>query len=412
VQLRRCIKKNMKILIVNVNAHTGSTGKISYGLYRYLTRHGHEVKLCCRGVVEPSIDDRNIIAITNKLELYYSSFMSKLTGYEGIHNYFSTKKLLNIIRTFNPDVVQLFNLPGHYVNIFSLLEYLKRHNIKTVYSMMDDYAFAGKCTFVYDCNKFLTECGHCPYYKDYPFSYFFDFSKSIFKRKKRIYQGFNSLTITGVRWSCKMAQQSALTNHLPIVRIDHPINYTEVFYPRKVEGLKEKLGIPSSNIVILTATTALFARKGGYYFVDLAKRLREHKNLTFVFVGYDRTDWELPSNLITIGFVASQSELAEYYSLADVYICTSLADTFPTTCLNALGCGTPIIGFKTGGVPDMAPEPFGKYVEPKDVDTLAVECLKVKAKDKSIIEKTRKYAIASYSEEVIYEKFLNLYNAK
>lgn len=402
----------MKILIVNVNAHTGSTGKISYGLYRYLKQHGHEVKLCCRGVIEPKLDDSNIIAITNKLELYYSSFMSKLTGYEGIHNYFATKKLINIIRTFNPDVVQLFNLPGHYVNIFSLLEYLKKYNIRTVYSMMDDYAFAGKCTFVYDCDKFLTECGHCPYYKDYPFSYFFDFSRSIFKRKKKIYQGFKNLTITGVKWSCGMAKQSALTKELPIIHIDHPIDYNDVFYPRQSDKLKAKLGIPSNNIVVLTATTAMFARKGGCYFVELAKKLKDRNNISFVFVGYDRSDWKLPSNLITVGFVASQDELAEYYSLADVYVCTSLADTFPTTCLNALGCGTPIIGFKTGGVPDMAPEPFGKYVEPKDVDSLAAECLKVKTKDETTIKETREYAIGAYSEEVVYNKFLNLYKAE
>jgi len=397
-------------MIINVNSHLGSTGKISYGLYRYLQNKGHDVKLCCRGVLEPSVNDDNIISLTSKTELYYSNFMSRLTGYEGIYNYFSTRKILNVLNGFKPDVVHLLNLPGHYVNIFTLLEFLKNNKIKTVYSMMDDYAFAGKCTFVRDCEKFKTECGPCPYYKDYPYSYFFDFSKSIFHKKKSIYEGFESLTITGVKWSCEMAKKSALTKNVPIVHVDHPINYEDVFYPHNCNELKEKLNIPATNKVVLTAVSAKIAWKGGVYFLELAKRMQDCKDFTFVFVGYDRDDWEIPSNMITIGFVASQDELATYYSMADVYICTAIADTFPTTCLNALGCGTPLIGFKTGGVPYMAPAPLGRYVDAKDVNALEKECRNIRKKDEEMSSKTREYAVKTYSESVIFEKFLNIYN--
>ena len=91
----------------------------------------------------------------------------------------------------------------------------------------------------------------------------------------------------------------------------------------------------------------------------------DRKDITFVFVGYNRSDWDIPSNMITVGYVSSQDKLAEYYSMADLYVCTSLADTFPTTCLNALGCGTPLLGFKAGGVPYCASEPYGTFVEVK-----------------------------------------------
>ena len=400
----------MKIVIINVNSHIGSTGKISYGLYRYLQDRGHDVKLCCRGVLEPPINDNNIISLTSKLELYYANFMSKLTGYEGIHNYFATRKLLKILTESKPDVVHLLNLPGHFVNIFTLLEHLKKTNTRTVFSMMDDYAFTGKCTFVKDCEKYMKECGPCPYYKEYPYSYFFDFSKRIFRRKKRIYEGFDELTITGVKWSCEMAKKSVLTRNIPIVHVDHPINYDEVFYPRDYKELKEKLSIPASNKVVLTAVSAKAVRKGGIYFLELAKRMQDCLDFTFVFVGYNRDDWEIPSNMITIGYVASQDELAKYYSMADVYICTALSDTFPTTCLNALGCGTPLIGFNTGGVPYMAPEPIGRYVDAKDVDALERECRQLTKKGKDIITRTRNYAVNTYSEPVIFEKFLKIYN--
>ena len=174
----------MKVVIVNVNSHTTSTGKIAYGLYKFLKEKGDEVRLVCRGALEQKIQDVDIISLDSKIEVYYSLFMSKLTGYEGVHNYFATVKLLRIIQIFKPDIVHLLNLPGHYVDIFTLLEFLKKNHIKTVYSMMDDYPFAGKCTFVKDCDRFISGCGDCPNLHDYPSSYFLISREKSFKEKK------------------------------------------------------------------------------------------------------------------------------------------------------------------------------------------------------------------------------------
>lgn len=399
----------MKVLIVNVNSHTGSTGKIAHGLYRYLQKNGDEVMLCCRGTQESPLLDANIIELDSKIEVCYSSVMSRLTGYDGIYNPIATTKLIHLIERFFPDVVHLMNLPGFYISTFRLLEYLKKKRIRTVYSMMDDYPFAGKCTFVRDCKNFISQCGNCPYLHEYPSSLFFDFSGHIFNRKKVIYSGFEELIFTGVQWSCIMARQSALTKNSHIVHVDHPVNYEEVFYPRDARALKAELGIPPTSKVVLTAVSAKAERKGGIYFLELAKRMQEAKDICFVFVGYDRNDWEIPTNMITVGYVKSQELLATYYSMADLYVCTSLADTFPTTCLNALGCGTPLLGFKAGGVPYCAEEPYGKFVPVKDVDALEKECGKVIFKENSLSMLIRQYALDRYSESVIFKKFRDIY---
>lgn len=402
--------RHMKVLIVNVNSHTGSTGKIAYGLYRYLQKNGDEVKLCCRGTQEAPLQDKDIIELDSIIEVYYSSIMSRLTGYDGIFNPIATTKLIHIIDEFLPDVVHLMNLPGFYVSIFRLLEYLKQKRIRTIYSMMDDYPFAGKCTFVRDCEKYTSQCGNCPYLSDYPPSLLFDFSKQIFKRKKEIYDGFEELTITGVQWSCQMARKSALTKNNHIVHVDHPVNYDDVFYPRDAAALKTELGIPLTTKVVLTAVSARAERKGGRYFLELARRMSDRKDVIFVFVGYDRDDWDVPTNMVTVGYVKSQDLLAKYYSMADLYVCTSLADTFPTTCLNALGCGTPLLGFKAGGVPYSAEEPYGKFVTVKDVDSLEKECRNLKAKDAESSALIRQYALERYSESVVFKKFRGIYD--
>lgn len=401
----------MKILIVNVNSHIESTGKIVYGLYKYLISQGHEVKLCYRGIREDRIDDANLIPLSNDIQCKISGFMSKVFGYEGIFSPLATRKQIGIIENFRPDVVHLFNLPGYYLNHFALLEYLKEKKIPTVYSMMDEFVYTGKCTYPFNCEKFMTECMNCPQVHGYPESWFFDNSNRIFKRKQKIYKDWDLLTITGIEWSCDKARKSAIAGSNRLEVIPHPINSKTLYVPRVTSDLRKKLGIPDDNIVILTATDAADERKGAKYYIELAKKLENRKDISFVFVGYNRTDFEIPSNMYTTGFVSDQNLLAEYYSLADLYVCVSLADTFPTTCLNALACGTKVLGFIAGGVPYCAPKEYGTFVPICDVDALVEHVSIIKKKTQNEIDATRNFACSTYSEEVVNGKFYEVYNS-
>lgn len=400
----------MKILIVNVNAHEASTGKIAYGLYSYLKKKGDEVILCHRGVKEEPLDDPHIIRLSDKFQCYTTAFLSHLLGYEGIFSPLTTRKLISIIEDFKTDVVHLLNLPGYYVNHYYLLEYLKKKKIPTVYSMMDEFLYTAKCTYTLGCEKFMTECNHCPQKKAYPESWLFDFSRQQFNRKKKIYANFPELTITGVEWSCNMAKRSAISRDNKMEIIDHPINCDTLYTPRDTSALRKKYGILATNRVLLTAVPASVERKGGKYFLEIANRMKSIKDITFVFVGYDRNDWKIPENMITVGYVTSQDLLAEFYSLADLYVCTSIADTFPTTCLNSLACGTPVLGFIAGGVPYCAPADFGTFVEVGDVTSLIDIASATTKKTENSIKATREYACARYSEEVIYDKFYRIYH--
>ena len=401
----------MKILIVNVNSHIESTGKIVYGLYNYLKLKGNEVRLCYRGIREPKLDDANIIPLSNDVQCKISGLFSKLFGYEGIFSPLSTRKLIKEIEIFKPDVVHLFNLPGYYLNHFKVLEYLKEKRIPTVYSMMDEFVYTGKCTYPYDCEKFKVECKDCPQIHAYPESWFFDNSNRIFKRKQQIYKDWDLLTITGIEWSCNKARMSAISSGNRLEVIPHPINSKTLYTPKDSTTLRRKLGIPDDNIVILTVTDAADERKGAKYYIELAERLQTRKDISFVFVGYNRSDFVIPSNMRTTGFVSDQNLLAEYYSLADLYVCVSLADTFPTTCLNALACGTKVLGFNAGGVPYCAPKEFGTFVPVCDVDALANHVARIKKKTLRDIETTSEFANNTYSEEVVDGKFHKVYES-
>ena len=400
----------MNILVINVNAYLSSTGRIVQNLYNYLKDDGHDVKVCYRGTLEKRIDNVDFIAISKKWYFYLAVFFSRLTGLESHFNYVETRKVYKLIRKFKPDIVQLYNLHGNYINSYRLLNYLKKHKMNVVYSMVDEFPYMGKCPFPIDCERFKTECCQCPQKKVYPTSWFFDTSKYLFHKKGNIYNCFERLVFTGPPFVCLHAKDSYLLRNKRIIKLDEPFNFQECYYPRDTSKLRAMLGINVDERVVVCASGTQ-PRKGGKMFIAVANALSHIKDLKFIFIGYDRNDWDIPDNVISKGFISDQQELADYMSLADAYICTSVGDTTPSVCLGALGCGTPLIGFDYGGVVDCAPNEFGTYVSTGDVDALALAVSSVHKKTKEEIIKIRDYAVSRFSTEVVFSKQVKLYKS-
>ena len=400
----------MKILIVDCFATIRSTGKITTLQYEYLKSKGHDVRLCYRGIREPKVDNPDYIPVAGNIEPYIGYFLSSLTGYESYVHPFATRRLIKVTQEFKPDVVQLNILHGYFINSNTYISYLNKQNIPTCYTMMDEYAYMGRCAYSYQCNQFLTGCkGNCPTLNKYPISWFFDRSEFMWKRKRRAYDGFKNIVFTGPGWVVKRAKQSALLRDFNVVELDEPVNFGNVFYPKETNELRYKLNIPEDNKVIITVAQLSDARKGGKYVFDVAKHLQDRKDITFVFVGCDIPGPFELDNLIQIPFVKSQTELANYYSLGDLFICTSLADTMPNVCIDALGCGTPVAGFAEAGTPYVASHEYGIFTPTYDIEALAEVIVKTPKKDAARIKDCHDYAIGRYSPEVILEKLENLH---
>ena len=110
-------------------------------------------------------------------------------------------------------------------------------------------------------------------------------------------------------------------------------------------------------------------KKGLDVFIDLSNYLDESYQI--VLVGTDKNiDKKLPTKIISVNRTASQQELAEIYSVADVFINPTREDTFPTVNIEALACGTPVITFKTGGSPECIDSTCGFVVERDDIEML------------------------------------------
>ncbi len=395
----------MKIVIINTFCKVASIGKIAYGFYEYLVNHGHQCLFLYGGTEQ--YDNPCLINLTSQLEIQCHNKLSYITGMQGKFSNFATTKALKIIREFQPDIVQLYNLHGDYINYFRLLNGIQ--NIPTVYSMLDEYPYLGHCCYAFDCTKFQNGCVSCKEeLNQYPRSLFFRTGKRTNHLKLIAYERMKKIVFAGPQWVVERAKSSSLLKNHELRCVDEYIDTEKLFVPRDTTELRKKLGILEKTTVVLNVAPSDDPRKGVQYYIDAAKMIKR-KDLLFIHVGYQGASEGLPANFIPIAYVSNQVELAQYYALADLFVCTSMADTMPNTCLDAMACGTPVLGFNVTGVPYVADAPVGEFID-VNLGKLVEKLVKTGKKTSQLSEKCRKYAIERYSRETYANKMLEIYS--
>ena len=128
----------------------------------------------------------------------------------------------------------------------------------------------------------------------------------------------------------------------------YPIN-TQLFKPRNKNRLRKKYNLPNDKkIIFFSAQDLSDLRKGYQFFIDIAKNLKNQKDIFFVSLGKYKKDLSEIKNLRQIEFLPHK-KIPEIYSLSDIFICTSLIDNLPLTILEALSSGNTVISLKNGG---------------------------------------------------------------
>lgn len=398
----------MKVLLIDVNCKYSSTGKIVYDLYSELNKNGHTAAICYgRG---PLVEETNIYKFSSDIETYIHAFMTRMTGLTGVFSPTSTRRLLKYIKEFKPDVVHIHELHGYFVNIAPVMKYLKKNKIKTVWTFHCEFMYTGKCGHAHACDKWRTECGNCPLLHEYPKSLFFDFTKYMFNRKKELFSDFENLTIvTPSNWLADRVRISFLKGK-DIRVIHNGIDIENVFHSRNSDLLKEKHNLTNEKIILAVAPNLMSEDKGGKWILEIANRLRT-ENIKFILIGIDDLTKNFSDNIIALGRTENQTELAEYYSMADIFVICSKRENFPTTCLEAIACGTPIVGFDAGGTKETAPEGYGCFVEYGDIESISKEIRLILKGDSVLSSKNEcaKYGKEKYSKQSMYSTYFKLY---
>lgn len=384
----------MKVLQVNCVYKKGSTGKITYDLHKALTEKGVE-SVVCYGRGERT-NEPNVYKTCGELYSKINQLLTRINGVMYGGCFFSTNKLLSIIKKEKPDVVHLQCINGYFVNIYRLINWLKRHNVKTVLTLHAEFMYTANCGHSYDCEKWKTGCGNCPNLKRETKSLFFDNTSKSFKKMQKAFDGFNeNLIVTSVSpWLMERAKQSPILsdkNHTVVMNgLD-----TNIFYIYDSTKLKKEYNITDEKVIF--HATPYFTDdpdyiKGGYYIKKLAEKLK-NENIKVVVAGEYKSSINVPDNIVLLGKVANQNLLAKLYSMADVTVIASKRETFSMVCAESLCCGTPVVGFKAGGPESISLEEYSEFVDYGDISALensVFDYLKKKLSAEEISDKAQK----------------------
>ncbi|MBO5415103.1 MAG: glycosyltransferase [Clostridia bacterium] len=398
----------MKVLQVNCVYNKGSTGKITYDIHAGLLSEGIESVICYgRG---DKTKDANVYKTCGELYSKANNLLSRFTGvmYGGCT--FSTSKLISIIKKEKPDIVHLQCINGYFVNIYSLIEWLKDNRIKTILTLHAEFMHTANCGHALDCEKWKTGCGNCPRLKKETKSLWLDGTAKSWKKMKAAFDGFKDLTVVSVSpWLLERASASPILagkNHKVILNgLDDSI-----FRLRKADNLRN-IYAPNGEKIIFHATPSFNDDpghiKGGCFILEMAKRLAD-KNIKFVVAGRHSEQLKVPSNVTLLGNVREQDKLARLYSMADLTLIASKKETFSMIAAESLCCGTPIVGFKAGAPEQITIDEYSSFVEYGDIDALqnAVEHFLSIDVDKSKISTDGR---AKYSKKRMVAEYIEVY---
>lgn len=391
------------LLQINVTANWGSTGKIAEQIGLCAMEHGWKSYIAYGRMMNPS--KSKLIKIGSQIDVYEHYVESKFLDNEGLASRHATIKFIEKIEEIKPDIVHLHNIHDHYLNYKLLFTYLAKLNIPVIWTQHDQWATTGHCMYtVCECERWKEDCHDCPLSRWFSW----DRSRRNYQLKKLLTAEITSLTIVPVsEWLGNIIRQSHLKTR-PIQVIHNGIDI-HTFSPQ-ITTIYERYGICPGKIIILGVAAVWDERKGLRDFYALAERL-DKERYAFVIIGKLTEKKSVKDNCCQMVFIdrtQNALELAQWYSAASIFVNPTYQDNYPTTNLESLACGTPVITYKTGGSPEAIDEKTGIVVEQGDVNGLADAIMKLKDSPLSA-EDCRKRAEEHFDKNKCFEKYIELY---
>ncbi len=398
----------MRVLQINCVYGSGSTGKITRDIHLALLKNGIESFVCYgRG---RDTEDTNVVRTASDVMSRIRRIESMIDGMPYRFSRWTNKKIEVEITRIAPDIVHLQCINGFFVDIYRLLDFLKEKRIPTILTLHAEFMHTGGCGYALECNQWEKGCKKCDRLKYGLGVIGFDRVKKNFELMYDAIHGFENLTIVGVsEWISNRAKRSKIMHGFKVLTIHNGIETQSVFHPRDTQRVKEKYNLASDRFIVLSVVPNLESDlKGGRLMMELSKSM-DAKQYQFVVVGAREDAKDAPENMIVIPYTESQDELAELYSVADVFVLGSKMDNYPTVCIEANSCGTPIVGFDVGGVSETIYPGMGEVVPYGDIVRLESSISEWCKKKPAISDKVLAEVIERNSKERMAKDYMNLY---
>lgn len=336
--------------IVQINGSYGnadSTGRTTKEMHKWLTDHGEKSYCFVTKYNDGAGNEEGVYLFGNKISFKLHALLSRIFGLQGYFSHIETKKMIGKIKECNPDIVILRVLHSNCIHFPQLFSYLSKNNIPVVVVLHDCFFFTGHCVFstIYNCTKWKESCSGCPGIRESNPSWFFDTSAKCHRDKIRWFSSVKRVGVIGVsEWVTGEAEKSFLGRHAKIARIYNWIDL-KAFRPKERGEIRERHGYGMDEKIMLGVASLWSEAKG---LSCVLKTAREFPNCTVLLIGRMPQDaGGLPSNIKCIGTISDINVLADYYSLADIFINPSTHETFGKTTAEAISCGTPVVAYQT-----------------------------------------------------------------
>lgn len=414
----------MKVLLINTFETQGGAAIACKRLYTALNKSEEvEVRLL---VNERQTNDVEIVEVADtKLKKFirkYRFFLEKglftLKEVSKKERFsFSTAFTGNNISK-HPLVQEADILHIHWTNNSFLshknLEQLIRLNKPTVITMHDMWYFTGGCHYAGECTGFMRDCGNCKFLKKPKVH---DLSYQIKKRKEQIYAP-NITFVACSTWLADVAKTSSLLRSSNVMSIPNPID-TSVFTPQNKLESRSRFNLPADKTLILYVAAKVDDERKGYKYLAAAlKKLHDSdsvlkKNLEVIVMGNvkdkEEIDFHFPTHFV--GSLSKTDVIVSCYNAADLFIAPSLEDNLPNTIVESIACGTPVVAFNVGGIPDIIDHKQNGYLAAYKNALDLVNGIEWVLAQPDISDACLEKAENTFSESVVSSQFVNLYQS-
>ena len=387
----------MKVLIVNTTERTGGAAIAANRLMHALKQENVEVAMLTRSKKFPFYWER--------LRIFLANGCSKRNLWQvDIAN--CGEDITLTPKFQEADVIHL-----HWVNqgflSMNVLEKVFRSGKRIVWTLHDQWPYTGICHYANSCEKYLHHCHFCPLLTK-PRHH--DLSYKVFRKKLKCYQNADITFVGCSRWITEDAQNALLTRGHRVINIPNAIP-AGTFHPMPKDEARNIFNLPKDKKLVLFGSQKVTDERKGIRFLAEACIQLRHDNIELVVAGSASQQLQdmFPLPIHSVGYIDDETRMAQLYAAADVFVTPSLEDNLPNTIVEAMSCGTPCVGFRVGGIPEMIHHLQDGYVAYyRDTYDLAAG-IRYVLSNPELAEAAAQYAKETYDESRVAQLYLKTY---
>jgi len=414
----------MRVLIVNTNERTGGAAMAANRLMEALNNNGVKAKMLVR---DKETDSLTVVGLNKYWRSQWHFLRERLSIFSRLH--FSKNHLFEIdiansgfditgLREFREaDVIHLSWINQGMLSLSGIRKILESGK-PVVWTMHDAWPATAICHYTHGCQAFKAECRNCRLLPGRGSDN--DLSNKVWKRKKQILDRHHVSFVACSRWLELQARNSALLSQHTITSIPNPID-THIFRPMDKKEARKRVGLPADKKLILFVSQRVTdGRKGMDYLIEaIEKMVKAHPELlqstAVAILGGHAEEFadKLALPVFPLGYVSDEHRIVDVYNAVDVFVLPSLEDNLPNTIMEAMACGVPCVGFKTGGIPEEIDHRKNGYVaEYRNADDLmaGLHWVLEEADYASLASFAVKKVMTAYSQNSVSLRYIEVYN--